>query len=141
MSSMDSTIALMKSIRSALKADTTLASLITDVYDRPPTKAVCPFLTIGDIGSKDWSTSNTDGQEHAVDVHVWTQPTSQTPETLINRQIVARVRSVLHFSTLAIDSPYSITLMQVVSQVGPMEDPDGATLHSVVTVRALVDHA
>jgi hypothetical protein len=136
----DGTMALMTAIRTALLADSGLAALgITEVYDRPPSIQVLPFVTIGATRYSDWSFADNDGQEIFVDVSAW-DGSKADPNTLVTRQIMERLRVILHFATLTLGAPSRCVLCQVINSVGPMLDPDGSTLHGVVSIRALVDH-
>lgn len=140
--SLDSTIALMTAVRSALLADAPLSALITGIYDRAPDKAKGNYLTIGDASSVDWSTATEDGQEHTLDIHVWSQKPSQTAETAEARAILGHIRRVLHNATgLTIAMPFSICTLQITHQIGPYLDPDEKTLHGVATLHAEIDHA
>ena len=138
---LDSTVPVMAAIRAALLSDAALSPLISGIYDRAPTPARGSYLTIGDTSADDWSTATEDGQDHMIDVHVWTQPTSQTPETSTPRALMGHVRRILHNATgLTIAMPFNLVTIRVTHQLGPMLDPDGATLHGIVTVRVAVDH-
>jgi hypothetical protein len=74
-----------------------------------------------------------------MDISAWDGSNPQA-NTLVTRQIMERVRVILHFATLTLGAPARCVLCQVINSVGPMLDPDGSTLHGVVSIRALVDH-
>jgi hypothetical protein len=136
----DGTMALMTAVRTALLADSGLAALgITEVYDRPPAMQNSPFVTIGATRYSDWSFADADGQEIFIDISAWDGSKAE-PNTLTTRQIMERIRVILHFATLTLGAPARCILCQVINTVGPMLDPDGSTLHGVVSIRALVDH-
>lgn len=136
----DGTMALMTAVRTALLADSALAALgITEVYDRPPEIQQSPFVTIGATRYADWSFADADAQEIFMDISAWNSSNPQV-NTLATRQIMERVRVILHFATLTLGAPARCVLCQVINSVGPMLDPDGSTLHGVVSIRALVDH-
>lgn len=141
MAGQDGTIALMTAVRTLLLADTTLQGLgITQVYDRPSPNLNSPYVTIGATRYSDWSWFDGDGQEHRLDVNVWDSSPGQLTDTLRLRQVMARVRAVLHYATPALAAPFNLVLMQVIEATGAIQDPDGTTLHGIVTVRALIDH-
>jgi hypothetical protein len=132
----------MTAVRTALLADATLPGLLAGlkIVDKAPSSHPTPYISMN-VRSADWSTASEDGQEFHIDLDVWHEPSSQTPETGTARQIMAIVRSTLHTATLSLASPYHAVLIRVENEVGPFRDPDGATLHGVVSLRALVDHA
>ena len=106
---------------------------------RAPSSAPTPYIEM-DPSSSDFSTATEDGQDIRIDLHVWHQPGSQTPETATTMAIIGHVRRILHTASLTLANPYNCILCRVINQVGPMTDPDGATLHGVVSLRLLVDH-
>lgn len=55
--------------------------------------------------------------------------------------IMGHVRRILHTANLTLSAPYHAVLCRAINQIGPFHDPDGATIHGVVTVRVVVDHA
>jgi hypothetical protein len=104
-----------------------------------PSSHPTPYISIA-IRSNDWSTATEDGQEVLLDLNIWHQPGSQTPEASTARTIMALCRQTLHTADLSLATPFKCTLIRVTNEIGPYRDPDGATLHGVVSVRALVDH-
>lgn len=128
-------------MRAALVADSYLNSILVGmkVVDDAPASHATPYVSI-DTHSNDWSTSDTDGQEILLDLNVWTQAASQTPETGLGRDIMAALRRVLHTAILSPAAPFHSVLIRVENMIGPYRDPDGTTLHGVVSIRALADH-
>jgi hypothetical protein len=102
-----------------------------------PSSCPTPYISIAHR-SNDWSTATEDGQEVLLDLNVWHQPDSQTPEPGTARTIMALCRQTLHTADLTLTAP---VLIRVTNEIGPFRDPDGATLHGVVSVRALIDHS
>jgi hypothetical protein len=137
----DATYALKAAVRTALLADSYLNSTLVGlkVVDDAPASHATPYISI-DTRSNDWSTSDTDGQEILLDLNVWSQPTSQTPETATGRDIMAAARRVLHTAVISPASPFHAVLIRVENMLGPFKDPDGTTMHGVVSIRALTDH-
>lgn len=138
---LDATYALKAAIRTALLADSYLNSTLVGlkIVDDAPAGQSTPYISF-DTRSNDWSTASEDGQEVLLDLNVWTQAASQTPETGLGRDIMAAVRRVLHTASLVLASPFHSVLIRVDNMIGPYRDPDGATTHGVVSIRALVDH-
>lgn len=137
----DATYALKAAVRTALLADSTINSALVGlkVVDDAPAGHATPYISI-DTRSNDWSTATEDGQEIFLDLNVWAQPASQTPETGTARDIMASVRRVLHTASLSLAAPFHSVLIRVENMIGPYRDPDGTTLHGVVSIRALTDH-
>ena len=139
---LDATTAVLTAIRTAILADGTLSSTLAgslQVMTAAPSSYPAPFISM-DVRSNDWSTATEDGQEIFVDLNVWTQPASLTPEMASNRTIMDRLRQILHTATLSLSAPFHAVQCRVENQIGPYEDPDGATMHGVVSLRLLVDH-
>ena len=139
---LDATAATLAAIRAALLADATLAALLVggQVVVRAPSSAPTPYIEMSPSGG-DYSTATEDGQDLKIDLHVWHQPASQTPETATCMAIMGHVRRILHTASLAASAPFHCVFCRVINQIGPYHDPDGSTLHGVVTVRVVVDHA
>lgn len=141
MNSLDATVALIKGLSAPLLADPTLSALLVGnkIMLRAPSSAPTPYLGL-DVRSLDFSTATEDGQDFAITIHVWHEPSSQTPETGTAMAIMGHVRRILHCADLTLGAPFHCVLCRVLSERGPFQDPDGATLHGVVELRALVDH-
>lgn len=139
---LDATYAAKSAIRTALLANSTLSAALVGlkIVDLAPSGHATPYLSLA-TQSVDFSTSTEDGQEITIDVNVWHQPTSQTPETGVAREIMGEVRKTLHAASLSMDAPFNCVLIRVTNMLGPYRDPDGMTLHGIVTVRALIDHS
>ena len=138
----DATYAALAAVRTALLADATISSTLAgplQIVTGAPSSYPTPFISMAPQAS-DWSTATEDGQEVVIDLNVWTQAASQTAETATGRAIMARCRSVLHTASLSLAAPFHCVQCRVDNEVGPYMDPDGATLHGVVTVHLLVDH-
>ena len=137
----DASYAIRAAIRAALLADATLSATLVgqQIVDMAPSSHPTPYISIVTT-SDDWSTATEDGQEFQIDVNVWHQPSSQTPESGVARDIMSRVRQLLHTAQLTLAAPFTCAIIRAEAMVGPFRDPDGMTLHGVVTVRAFVDH-
>jgi hypothetical protein len=138
----DAVFATLAAIRTVLLADSTLSGWLAGdlkIVTAAPSSYPAPFISLAPRAN-DWSTATEDGQEVVVDLNIWTQPLSQTPETANGRSIMGRCRELLHTAALSMASPFHCVQCRVENEVGPYQDPDGATLHGVVTVRVLVDH-
>lgn len=56
-----------------LKNDSSLAAVITDVYDNVPPNATMPYLLIGDDTSNDDSNKTQYGEELTITIHIWSE--------------------------------------------------------------------
>lgn len=140
-SPLDATYALKAAVRTALLANSTLSTTLVGlrVVDLAPSSHPTPYISI-ETRSNDWSTATEDGQEILLDINVWHQPVSQTPETATARNLMSEVRVALHTASLTLDAPFNCVQIRVQNMLGPYRDPDGMTLHGVVSISALVDH-
>lgn len=70
-----SIIAVRRAARQALLAHAPLMARLGGArcYDEAPPGAVMPYLTLGDVRSRDWSTSSDDGAEHLLVLDVWSR--------------------------------------------------------------------
>jgi len=62
---------LWQAIYDRLAADVPLMAAISGIYDPAPEGQSLPYLTIGEGTARDWSAKDFSGQEHLVDIHVW----------------------------------------------------------------------
>jgi hypothetical protein len=140
-SPLDSTFAVLKAIRTALLSDATLGPMLagSKVLTEAPHGHATPYIQMT-TRSNDFSTASEDGQEVAVDLHVWHEPGTQTPETGTAREIMGHIRRILHTAALALDAPFNAVQCRIGTIIGPYRDPDEAVLHGVVEVRVLADH-
>lgn len=138
---LDAVEATLAAVRTALLADATLSGMLAGnkVVTLAPSSCPTPYISIADR-SNDWSTASEDGQEIVLDLNVWHQPSSQTPEAGTTRAIMRRIRELLHTGTITPAAPFHCVQIRVTNEIGPYRDPDGSTLHGVVTARVLVDH-
>lgn len=138
----DATIAAMTAIRAALLADAPLAALLAtpaSVFDIAPENAATPFVTLGVNSHLDWSTASEDGQVLSINVHCWDESRSQYPETTRCRLLMRHCRRVLHYGSFSFTAPYRSVLAVVANRVGPIFDPDGISIHGVLTVQLITD--
>lgn len=134
MAATDHTELLLIALRSAMLADPQIAAITTRVFDWPPAGEPLPMLTLNAIGWSTWDTADSDGQEIKVDVHVWDADGSDAPDSTRARLLMKHLRRVFHRAPLDLDG---LVLLEVVGGSGPRLDPDGVTLHGIVTLRAL----
>ncbi len=126
---------LQKSVVQALKSDVALSGLLggSYVYDFVPQRAAYPFVSLGNVVSRDWSTSSERGDEHALTLHIWSKARGKKQCHLL----VSAVRRVLHDVELVVEDHALVNLRYEFSDV--RLDPDGETLHGIVRFRAVTE--
>ena len=94
-------VALRKAVHAKLAGDAALSGLLggARVYDEAPRAAEPPYLTFGDLRSRDWSTQGGHGGEHFLVVDVWSQQRGQR-EALA---VAARVQDLLDDAALSLE--------------------------------------
>lgn len=139
---LDATFALKAAVRRTLLADASINAILagSKIVDEAPKEHPTPYISV-DARSDDWSTATEDGQVIALDLSVWHQPSSRTPETALVRDLMGTIRRALHTADVTLDAPFHCAQIRVETMIGPYRDPDGQTMHGVVSIRALVDHA
>ena len=125
-------IALLSALTTALGS--------TPVYDAVPpsvdhSAAFC-YVTLNDIQALDWSTKTFDGQDFAVNIHVWSSYRG-------NKEVQEKfstIHAALHKtpSALTVSGATVVECLYEASQI--FLDPDGLTRHGVQRFRVLVQH-
>ena len=62
---------LWQAIYDKLTADSLLMAQISGIFDPVPEGEELPYLTIGEGSMRDWSAKDFIGQEHLIDIHIW----------------------------------------------------------------------
>lgn len=62
---------LWQAIYDRLVGDSILMGQISGIYDPAPEGQTLPYLTIGEGIARDWSAKDFTGQEHLMDIHIW----------------------------------------------------------------------
>jgi Protein of unknown function (DUF3168) len=102
------TIALRKAIHSTLAADAALTTMLgpARIFDDAPREATPPYVTFGDLQSRDWSTTSDLGTEHFLVVNVWS--TQRGSREALN--IADRVRALIDDQPLTLDGNRLVNL-------------------------------
>lgn len=127
--------ALQQSVYAALVDDTTILALLGGprIYDDVPQGADFPYLTIGQSTIRDWSTSNEDGDEHTLTLHVWSRENGRKQ----THAIMGALREALHDRPLALTGHRLINLRHEFSDA--RREPDGDTYRGIVRYRAVTE--
>ena len=129
---------LQRLIVSTLKADAALMALVNGVYDTVPADAwgtKLAYVSLGTTDVLDVGTDCVDGEEHNLQIDVW----SRAVGAVECKKICAAVKAALHEQPLeltdnAIDEVF-------VEGYRTFMDPDGLTTHGVVNVRVTIEVA
>lgn len=124
--------ALQSAIYQYLKADSSLASLVSDIYDHVPQAAVFPYVTMGDMAAKDWSAKTFSGTEYHVRLHVWSREGGRKQAA----SIMGRLYSLIHQGNFAV-SGNTLVLSQFISNEILLKD-DGYTYEGVMHFRIIL---
>lgn len=125
--------ALQQAIYTALTGNASLMAAITGVHDSVGEATGFPYVTIGDGTAIPWDTKTSDGQEHTVTIHTWTQYRGRKQ----TKEIMDLVYSVLHNSALTVVGHQTVLCQFDFSET--LKDPDGVTHHGVQRFRVLTE--
>jgi hypothetical protein len=128
---------LQQSIFAALTADAALTALIGPgrIYDDVPQGSALPYLTLGQSTARDWSTATSDGTEHILTLHVWSNAKGKKQA----HEVLAAVRSALHDQPLTLAGHRLVNLRHEFSEA--RRSPDGETIHGTARFRAVTEPA
>ena len=131
------TRALQEAVFSALSADAALTALIGagQIHDGPPRNAAAPYVHLGEINARDWSTSTEAGTEIVFAVVAW----SRLPGRSEALAIAERVREVLDDAALALVGHRLVNLRHISTETARADKPEGR--RAVVRFRAAVEPA
>lgn len=131
----ESGFALQKAIHSELTANAAVIALLggTKVFDDVPRGADAPYVTFGLTSVRDWGTSDQDGEEHILTLHVWSDATGRREA----REIVGALRTALHDRPLTLDGHRLINMRQEFADT--RREPSGEGYHGIVRLRAVTE--
>jgi len=128
----DHSLELQKSILDALDGDSTLQSLVTDVYDFVPESTAFPYVKIGEETSLDNGTKTLQGNEHTLVIHTFSRYRGSKEV----KEIMSRIYALLHESSLSVSGASLVNLRFEFSDV--IKENDGFTSHGIQRFRAVV---
>jgi hypothetical protein len=129
--------ALQAAVFSVLSADAELAGLLggARIYDGAPRNAEAPYLHLGEVSARDWSTATEAGTEISFAVVAWSRQPGRS-EALAAAE---RVRELLHDAALDLDGFRLVNLRHVATETARAEKPEGR--RAVARFRAVVEPA
>jgi len=127
--------ALQQAIYAALTDSEILTDLLggARIWDQVPERSSFPYVTFAPGSVRDWSTSDGDGAEHSVGLHVWSRGGGRK-EALA---IMQAVRAILHDAALSLEGHRLVNLRHETSDV--RRGGDGETYQGIVRFRAVTE--
>ena len=128
-------LALQTGLRAALLADSSLVTALggEQVFDDVPREAQFPYITIGDIDTRDWSTQTSRGHEHTVTVHLWSRYRGRKQV----QELIAEVDRILDGASPPL-SGYRLVNLSTVFWTAQRE-PDGEVYRGTMRLRAVTE--
>lgn len=127
--------ALQQAIFETLSEDAALMALVTGIYDYIPAGGMYPYLALGEMEGRDWSTKTEQGMEFRLMVRVFSREAGRKEAA----QIMERVHALLHNADLTV-SGHALILMRCESSAIRREN-DGSTFQGILAFRALIEAA
>jgi hypothetical protein len=135
----DRQAAVLHALVGALNSDAQLTALVGHrIYDAAPGRLAPPALALRLVGGADASSADSEAQRLTFDVDVWDHYHLAT-DLDQSRILMDHVRRILHLQPLGA-SDCGVVLVRCTASQGPFRDPDGLTVHAVVTVGVLAGH-
>ncbi len=123
---------LKKAAYQALTADATLMAQISGVYDAVPEGSAYPYVTIGALQARDWSSKTTAGSDFTLNVHAYARTAGRKAVIAI----LERVYQVLRQASFSLTGYALVHLRSESSEV--MLEDDGLTYRGTLRLRILV---
>jgi len=127
--------ALQERVFATLADDAALATLLggAKVFDGAPRNAAAPYVHLGEIAARDWSTGTEAGTELSFALVIW----SRSPGRSEGLAIAERIIALLHDTALTLDGYRLVNLRHVATETARVEKPEGR--RAVVRFRAVVE--
>jgi hypothetical protein len=103
-----SSLALQKAMRARLAGHEPLTALLggAAIFDDVPQGTREPYVTFGEIATRDWSTKDGRGEEHFATLHVWSRERGKKQAY----DIIAEIDAALDGAALTLDGHRLINL-------------------------------
>ena len=128
----DHSLALQKTVFDALDGDSTLQSLVTDVFDFVPETTAFPYVKVGEETAVDNGTKTLQGNDHTLVIHTFSRYRG-SKET---KEIMSRIYALLHESSLTVSGASLVNLRFEFSDI--IKENDGLTTHGLQRFRAMI---
>ena len=128
-------LALQTGLRTALLADAALVAALggEQVFDDVPREAPFPYITIGDIDTRDWSTQTSRGHEHIVTLQLWSRYRGRKQV----QDLIAEVDRILDGGDPPLQGHRLVNLSTVFWTA--QREPDGEVYRGTVRLRAVTE--
>ena len=132
---MSPALALQTGLRDALLSDEALVTALggQQVFDDVPREASFPYITIGEIETRDWSTQTSRGNEHTVTVHVWSRHRGRKQV----QELIGEVDRILDGTDPPLAGHRLVNLSTVFWTA--LREPDGEVYRGTVRLRAVTE--
>ncbi len=104
-----------------------------NVFDDVPQRTPFPYVTIGDIETRDWDTQTSTGHEHIVTLHVWSNHHGRKQV----QTILGEIDDALDDRNLPLQDHLLINLHVIFWSA--LRDLDDQTYHGIVRLRAVTE--
>lgn len=130
-------LALQTGLRTTLLADPGLVAALggEHVFDDVPRDPPFPYITVGEIETRDWSTQTSRGHEHTATVNLWSRYRGRKQV----QELIAEVDRVLDGAEPVL-ADHRLVNLSVVFWTA-VRDSDGETYHGIVRLRAVTEPA
>ena len=127
--------ALQAAVFATLSADATLTTLLggAKIYDGAPRNAEAPYVHLGEVTARDWSTATESGTEIAFAIVAW----SREPGRSEALSIADRVVALLHDAALTVNGWRLVNLRHLATETAREEKAQGR--RAVARFRARVE--
>jgi hypothetical protein len=128
-----SSLALQKAMLSRLAADPSVAALLggSGIYDDVPQGTRPPYVSFGDIATRDWSTKDARAEEHFATLFVWSRERGRKQAY----EIIAAIDAALAGAALVLDGHRLVSLSTTFWTVAR----EGENYRGIVRLRAATE--
>jgi len=103
------------------------------IYDDVPQASSFPYVTIGDIETRDWDTQTSVGHEHIVTLHIWSNHRGRKQV----QTIIGEIDEVLDDRNLPLQNHQLVNLHVIFWSA--LRDVEGHAYHGIVRLRAVTE--
>ena len=127
--------ALQEAVFEALACDASLSALIggAKIFDGAPRNAEAPYVQLGEVTARDWSTATEAGTEISFAIVAWSREAGRSEGLAIADRIV----TLLHDAALGLDGYRLVNLRHIATETARVEKPEGR--RTVARFRAVVE--